>query len=74
MEFKCVENKINDLITNKDYLTDLGKRTLFEFEELLRQRKKMLEMLKNVLDNISEDYYNLKKDIEQLIEEATKID
>jgi len=74
MEFKCVENEIKDLITNKDYLTDLGKRTLFEFEELLRQRKKMLEMLQKIYtERINGGDFDT-DEVYTLIEEATKID
>jgi len=42
--------------------------------QLISKAPEMLEMLQNVLDNVSEEYSKLKEDIEKLIEEATKID
>jgi len=61
-----------ELITSKNRI--LHTQQIKANAQLISKAPEMLEMLKNVLDNISEDYSNMKQDIEQLIEEATKID
>jgi len=88
MEFKWVHEEINELESNRNYLSDRGEQTLAQFKELLKQRNEMLETLKMFTDFPDEDfkeeesnnYYTFSVKVsdmikaKQLIEEATKID
>jgi len=72
-EIHC-NNLLVGYATNSFFRNSINDTEAKYNAQLISKAKEMLEMLQNVLDNVSEEYSKLKEDIEKLIEEATKID